>query len=333
MRSLLDLSFLCFCFLCFFATAYAADDTDQRIITLAVENDRFASEEDQYYTSGVRLSWFEPEIRINRLATLLGDIIPTMTVDDSTSVFFSAGQNLYTPKNISLESQPRDDRPWAAWLYGSMGLVTVRNKRVDELELSLGVVGPEALGKQTQRFVHKNTKSPDPRGWKNQLKTEPGLMLAWDRRWPEALSWNPQGWWLSLSPSIGASVGNIHTYAQTGLSFRFGPEQAKQEDFPVRVRPSAPGTGYFEKAPNGLSWSLFGGINGRAVGRNIFLDGNSFTNSHSVDKEPFVWDANAGVALTYGQTRLSYTLVHRSREFKTQDDSTVFGAISLSRRF
>ena len=323
--------------LCVFLVAVPAvareRETDERIITLAVENDRFASERDQYYTSGVRLSWFEPEIGINPLAEWLGDVIPTMNVNDKTSIFFSAGQNLYTPRDIRSEIQAEDDRPWAAWLYGSMGLVTVRNKRVDELELALGVVGPEALGKQTQRFVHKNTKSPDPRGWKNQLKTEPGIALTWDRRWPEALSWNPDGWWFSMAPSLGVSLGNIGTYAQTGLSFRIGPELAKLEDMPLRVRPSAPGTGYFEKSPDRLNWSLFGGVNGRAVAHSIFLDGNTFTDSHSVDKEHFVWDANIGLALTYGQTRLSYTLVHRSKEFKTQEDDTLFGAISLSRRF
>lgn len=308
-------------------------ETDERIITLAIENDRFASERDQYYTSGVRLSWFEPEIGINPLAEFLGDVIPTITVNDRTSIFFSAGQNLYTPRNIRLENQPQDDRPWAAWLYGSMGLVTVRNKRVDELELALGVVGPEALGKQTQRFVHKNTKSADPRGWKNQLKTEPGIALTWDRRWPEALSWNPDGWWFSLSPSLGVSLGNIGSYAQTGLSFRIGPDQAKLQDMPLRVRPSAPGTGYFEKSPGAVNWSVFGGVNGRAVAHTIFLDGNTFTDSHSVDKEHLVWDANIGLALTFGQTRFSYTFVHRSKEFKAQREATRFGAISLSRRF
>jgi lipid A 3-O-deacylase len=102
---------------------------------------------------------------------------------------------------------------------------------------------------------------------------------------------------------------------------------------PLRVRPSMPGTGYFPKPEHGFSWSLFGGINGRAVGRNIFLDGNTFENSPSVDKKPFVYDINAGVDFTYGQTRLSYTLVHRSKEFDTQDETSIFGAVSISRRF
>lgn len=52
---------------------------------------------------------------------------------------------------------------------------------------------------------------------------------------------------------------------------------------------------------------MFVGAEGRAVGRNIFLDGNSFKDSPAVDKKPFVTDAIAGVAFTYSKVRLSYT--------------------------
>ena len=123
-------------------------------------------------------------------------------------------------------------------------------------------------------------------------------------------------------PQIGLSLGNIYTHVEAGLNLRISPKTERFSDMPLRVRPAMPGTGYFPKPNNDFSWSLFGGINGRAVGRNIFLDGNTF-----------VYDINAGVDFTYGQTRLSYTLVHRSKEFDTQDDTSIFGAVSISRRF
>jgi hypothetical protein len=94
-----------------------------------------------------------------------------------------------------------------------------------------------------------------------------------------------------------------------------------------------PGTGYFPKPQNEHSWSLFGGINARAVERNIFLDGNTWRSSPSVNKKPFVYDMNIGVDYTYHRNRISYTLVRRSREFDGQDSPAIFGAISLSRRF
>jgi hypothetical protein len=78
-----------------------------------------------------------------------------------------------------------------------------------------------------------------------------------------------------------------------------------------------------------FSWSVFAGLEGRAVGRNIFLDGNTFRDSPSVDKKYFVGDANIGVALTYGRTQLTYTLNWRSEEFQGQDKPDIFGAIGL----
>ena len=248
---------------------------------------------------------------------------------------FSIGQNLYTPSDIKIATEQKNDRPWAAWLYGSTGLVTITDNHVDEIEMALGVVGPAALGEQTQKYVHdKISNSPEPKGWEHQLDNEIGLNLSWQRRWPEYKTCNmSNNLWLQASPQIGLSLGNIYTHAEAGLNLRISPKTERFSDMPLRVRPSMPGTGYFPKPEHGFSWSLFGGINGRAVGRNIFLDGNTFENSPSVDKKPFVYDINAGVDFTYGQTRLSYTLVHRSKEFDTQDETSIFGAVSISRRF
>jgi hypothetical protein len=182
--------------------------------------------------------------------------------------------------------------------------------------------------------VHKYTNSPDPRGWKNQLKTEPGLVLSWERRYPGRYSLDLDKIWIDVSPSFGLTAGNVYTHAAAGLSFQIGPEYQRWQDMPLRVRPSMPGTGFF--VPTSLSrvgWSVFGGVEGRAVARNIFLDGNSFRDSHRVDKNYFVYDLNAGLSLTYGPVRTSYTVVKRSSEFKGQDKDAVFGGVSLSVQF
>ena len=55
-----------------------------------------------------------------------------------------------------------------------------------------------------------------------------------------------------------------------------------------------------------IGFYVFGGISGRLVFRDIFLDGNSFANSHSIDKEPLVGDAVIGTSLTLRNWKLSY---------------------------
>lgn len=54
---------------------------------------------------------------------------------------------------------------------------------------------------------------------------------------------------------------------------------------PPRIQPSLPGSGFFVPPQDRFGWYLFAGVEGRAVARNIFLDGNTFRDSRSVDKE------------------------------------------------
>ncbi|MCB1538389.1 MAG: lipid A deacylase LpxR family protein [Rhodospirillales bacterium] len=308
-------------------------DTRRNIFTLVVENDLFMNS-DSNYTSGVRLSYMDVNVHFPAFVRDLAHALPGISINNTTSLYYSLGQNIFTPKDIQSPVQNPRDRPWAAYLYGSMGMATLSANHADEIELSLGVVGPAALGGPAQKFVHKHiSHSPAPRGWHNQLKNEPGLMLAWQRTWPQFIKADIGPLFGSIAPYIGATLGNIYTYADVGINFRLGPDSEKWQDTPLRVRPAMPGTGFFEIPKNEWSWYLFAGIGGRAVARDIFLDGNTFARSHSVEKNNFVGDANAGLALTYGAIRISFTTVYRTKQFKTQDKPESFGAISIGYRF
>ena len=307
---------------------------DKNFVSLSIENDSIGGGTDRFYTSGVRFTWFNVNTPVPVALDELAEAIPTFDINETTSTFFTLGQNIYTPEDIRIRTDQPDDRPWAAFLYGSIGLATFEDNHLDELELTLGVVGPEALGEQTQKFIHRHiTNSAIPQGWQNQLDFEPGLILSAQRRWPGAWAASISDYRLRVDPSVNVSLGNIYTYAGTGLSFTFGPYQSRFQDTPPRVRPAMPGSGYFETPDQGWSWFAFAGIDGRAVARNIFLDGNTFSDSPSVDKKTFVGDATAGIAFTLGDYRLSYSINGRSKEFDGQDGNSVFGALTLSTRF
>jgi hypothetical protein len=218
-------------------------------------------------------------------------------------------------------------------LYGSAGIASLAGNHVDELEMTLGVIGPLAQGERIQKFVHDAISAKDPNGWDNQLENEPGLILSWQRRWPWFYHLERDGFQLSMEPHGGMALGNVYTYAGGGITARFGPA-AVWQDTPPRVRPAIPGTGFFTAPPsNRLSWFVFAGTEVRGVARNIFLDGNTFEGSHSVDKRPFVADANAGMAFTWGRARVSYALNWRSKEFDGQDRGDLFGTVSIGYGF
>lgn len=304
------------------------DGENRHYFSVTLENDLFGRGSDQNYTNGFRIGWFKPGRKPPGITEQLEDVLPFLDVNDSTSVAFSLGQNLYTPDDIEALDQDPNDRPWAAFLYGSMGMATVSEDHLDEYEVTLGVLGPLALGEPVQKTVHDIVGSPAPRGWDNQLKNEPGIMLSWQRRWPTFLDEAMADTYLAVAPHFGLTAGNIYTYANSGLTFKVSSKSGRWADKPLMVRPSIAGTGFFPRTKE-LYWEVFLAAEARVVGRNIFLDGNTFRDSHSVAKKPLVGDASAGVTFTWGRLRLGYTLVLRTKEFDGQDKKHLFGAVNI----
>jgi hypothetical protein len=93
------------------------------------------------------------------------------------------------------------------------------------------------------------------------------------------------------------------------------------------------GSDFVQPATDRWGWYLFAGVDGRIVGRDIFLDGNTFQDSRSVDKKRLVGDASLGAALLFPWGRLSYVHTFRSEEFDGQDSFAEFGSVNLSVRF
>ncbi len=71
-------------------------------------------------------------------------------------------------------------------------------------------------------------------------------------------------------------------------------------------------------------------MHARLVARDVFLDGNTWVDSPSVDKWPLVGEGTAGLALRWFGLRLAYTYVWRSEEFHGQDGHTEFGSLNLT---
>jgi lipid A 3-O-deacylase len=309
-------------------------DPRTEIVTLVYENDLIGSGKDGEYTSGVRLGYMDLNAQFPAFAHTLADFVPNFEINDTSSIFYSLGQNIFSPRDITLSPTDSEQRPYAGFLYGSIGMVTVTDDHSDEVELTLGVVGPASLAENTQKFIHRHvTDSPLPKGWGAQLHNEPGLMLAWQRAHPAALVGVAGPLHFSATPHYGVTLGNIYTFANAGFNIQLRPDNGALQDTPVRVRPAMPGSGYFDIPEKKWGWYLFAGVDGRALARNIFLDGNTFRDSASVDKNHFVFDSNAGLALTYDKYRISYTIVHRTKEFTEQDEAQVFGVITLGHRF
>jgi hypothetical protein len=187
------------------------------------------------------------------------------------------------------------------------------------------------LGRVTQNDWHQFIGVDKAKGWDHQLHDEPGFMLSYERKWR---FYQPlfAGQAVDAIPEIGATLGNVMTYGETGIMLRFG-QSLKADYGPARIRPSSSGTTYFNRdAMNSpFGYYFYVAAQGRAVGHNIFLDGNTFEGSRSVDKKPLVGDLSAGLALFWSDAfRLDGSVTFRTKEFDGQHGNTMMAGFNMS---
>jgi lipid A 3-O-deacylase len=324
---------------------------DGGVLTIQVENDWFGgpSNKDRHYSTGLRANWMSPTLYdapewlqnfTDLPESILGFLDPRVAGHIKRRYGVSVGQSLYTPDNTEATALLKDERPYAAWLYVGLTLQTLRYDtskpqmdaiRQDTWQLDVGVVGPAAFGEEVQNNFHKLIGVDKNRGWDNQLHNEPGINLTFERKWRigrAVLLDDPIKLRSDIVPMIGMSLGNVNTYAAAGAIVRIGQDLGN--DFgPPRIRPSLPGSETFD-LEDPFGWYIFAGFEGSAVARNIALDGNTFRDSHSVDKNIFVADFMAGAAVFMGRTRLAYTHVLRTKEYKGQKGMDNYGALTFS---
>ena len=221
--------------------------------------------------------------------------IPTFFGEDPVSSVtrrfgISIGQNIYTPQDTDTSAPIHNDRPYAAWLYASFALQSTYKRvdprtlkdvpvRLDTLALDVGLVGPAAGGEFVQNNFHKLIGDATANGWANQLHNEPTIDLTFERRWRtnHGVVFEDPKLEYDVIPRIGATVGNVVTYASAGGTVRIGKDL--QDDFgPTRARPALPGSEGF--IGEGFGWYFFLGAGGEAVARNMFLDGNTRWEQH-----------------------------------------------------
>ncbi len=300
-------------------------------LTFTAENDLFGGSTDRYYSNGVLLSWRSPSADLPRPFAWIDDRLSWLFGPGDLRWGFSLGHNIYTPDDkYSYIPNPRD-RPYAAHLYGAFSLSRSTATTQMLFEIQAGVVGPSALGEEVQNNYHRLIGVRRLNGWDYQLRDEPTLGVLVERRWRLPLG-TLAGFDAEAIPSALAAAGNAEIYAGGGATLRLG--QGLDADWgPTRIRPAVAGSAFFQPRQE-FGWYVFAGLDGRVVGRDIFLDGNTFRdNTPSVNRRPFVGEAKAGAAAFWRGTRIAYTQVIRSEEFYGQRGTQTFGSVSVSFRF
>ena len=307
----------------FTGLADAAPESDltklraRQSVVAADENDWWGGWSDKYYTNGMRFSWTLPDIF-------------TREEGDSAlrRVYFSVGQEMYTPKEKDTRNPAADDHPYSGLSYGSIGYSFEKNATLWSVEGRFGIIGPDSLTKETQRMWHQTIDSPIPNGWDHQLPNEVAANLVLEHRRRIALvGATDAGWACDMIPRAAFLVGNIRTEAVLGAQFRAGMNlPATFGTAPIRQS-----TAYSTPATvTGTAVYGYIDLQAEAVAFNYALDGTLFNDSTSVKTIPWVAQATVGFAIEWRGVKLSIFQSIRTEEFRGQDHAYVFGGGSAT---
>ena len=316
------------------AQAQRISTNQGRVFTILEEND-LVVRTDRHYTQGIKLSFLQSDGVVPRVAARMAEQLPTVGYQTNALKFgYQVGQSMFTPANIGAAGLLPADRPYGGWLYTGFilqrrGETAGQTPVLENFAIDLGIVGPESLAKEAQTWVHEVRGFRLPKGWGNQLRTEPGINLKYERSHLYRSSWTDR-FAVDLIPRAGFSLGNVDTSLRLGGMLRagwnlpgnFGLQTIDSLTTPEGGVPA--GSGEWGRR---LGVFAFVGTEGRVVGHNIFLDGNLLHRSHRVEKEWLTGELRTGVAVRLGRCLIGLTHVFRTPEFRKQPEHDAYGSV------
>lgn len=300
--------------------ALANDGWEKHILSFTWENDAIDGT-DKHYTQGAKIDYLSADNTLPGFLESFSAVLPSVCYDLQAQKYgLGCGQEIYTPADLDNRNPIPDDRPYAGWLYlrsllqrrgrAPLGMFTR-----ETIHLDLGVVGPESLAEETQKEWH----SRSPQGWENQLRTEVAFLLGYRREYLATFRTAANTWGFDCLPYFSVAGGTLQAFANIGTTLRFGYQLPNE----------------FAAGNASVPWGIyaFATADGRTVFHNIFLDGNTFTESQRVDKETLVGELITGLTFVFPHFEATVSHTFRSREFTSQHGTDSFGAAAVRFKF
>jgi lipid A 3-O-deacylase len=318
-------------------TAAVAHGDDTNTLLIRVDNDLFTGT-DRDYTSGVQVGMTSATVESfddPSLAPSLrwaNDKLTWLQPKgfEENNVAWTIGQRMFTPEDWARTDPDSNDRPYAGLLFAGLTYNGRDSHSLRSTTIEVGIVGPSALAEQAQRVVHRAVGADRFLGWDHQLNDEPVFRVLHQRfrRWDI----EPARRFGDLTVHYGASIGNLTTFANAGAELRFGrslPDNFGTATTLAYGQDTAPTR--FGAAPGRPSIHGFVAVDTRAVLHDITLDGNTWRDSASVEREPYVAELTIGVALKWREWQATLGKVFRTKEYETQDREASFGTLTFRR--
>ena len=317
--------------------ATAAQAAEPGNMFVRIDNDLFTGT-DREYTSGVQVGatsatvesfddeGFAPSLR------WANDALRWLQPKgfDENNVTWTIGQRMYTPADSQLEEPDPRDRPYAGLLFAGLTYNGRDRHSMRSTSIDVGIVGPSALAEQTQTRVHRTFGADEFLGWDHQLNDEPVFRILHERfrRWDI----KPTRRFGDFTTHYGGSIGNLTTFANAGAELRIG--RSLPDNFGTATTLS-----YGQNTPparwggSSSRFSIHGfvAVDARAVLHDVTLDGNTWRDSASVEREPLAAELALGVALDWRAWQATLGATYRTREYETQEREASFGTLTFRR--
>jgi len=302
---------------------------------IVLENDAFVGEDDGY-TNGFGFVWshgsfdkFNDSNTPSWIGALTEDLYISTMSNKRRAITYGVAQTMQTPEDIDTEQLLVDDLPYVGLLTWKATQYAFDEEITDSLSLALGVVGPLSFAEQTQKGFHKVIDADEPKGWDNQLDTEPVFRVAAARnfRLIDGLMTKQLEYDVIGLSEVG--VGTISSEISAGMTIRVG--RILTATFPVvslipgrEVNPLV--------AVKKAYYFYIGGVV-RYIGNDIMIDGNTFRDSHYLDLRHDQHVITAGFSMNIGDIAITLSYVDPSKQVVNQSETDPFGTLSIAWSF
>lgn len=299
--------------------------------TFTLDNDVFVGK-DNGYTNGVYFSLIDTpndktlptaSFWVSPLVWSFPDNSPRATVNS-----YSFSQALLSPSDITISNPGPNELPYSALLSFTNTFISIDKDIADAASTQIGIIGPWALGKPTQKQVHKLVGADDPKGWDTQLENEIAFQLTRARAWR---SWASEDNRIDIVTQAELNLGTINSSIKAGAQIRLG--EALSKSYATTLLSAS-------RTANPIAtrshWFVYAGLELGYVFNQIFADGNTFRNSRSIDYDPEMLGATLGITKAWQNWSLSFAIVDNNLIEKGQQEDalenlTRFGTLTIAK--
>lgn len=265
------------------------------------DNDLYISpNQDRYYTNGM---FFSYRYLSNNTTEKLEKKIFEIQI----------GHHMYTPFKAIVEQSSDHDRPFAGYLFGSFGIHRFyKNETIIKTTLQLGALGPSALSKPMQDFIHEIYGFKKAIGWEDQISDAlaVNLKIAYIKKLANDN-------YLDVKWVNNIRIGTVYTDFSTGFYGRIGlkPLQKIINSIAFNANLNNENTNFYNEIESFLYIKpMFSYVAYDATIEGSFLNDSS---PITYDIEPFKFTAEIGIRFTANRFNFGYAINYHTKKLKS----------------